>query len=224
MRTKRPTATKKPAQRAARPAASTPATVAPAAPVPVRAFEPVARHVSEPVSASWIAGMDRMSLAIAAAAILGAGMLVIAYRPVPRVEAAITKTEIAEPTATPAVVTAADVRAAAPAVPAMEGPDASAAGAQWPAPTTITGCLQRDADDFRLTDTSGVGAPTGRSWKSGFLKKSGTSITVVDTARHARLQDHVGQRVSVSGTIVNRQMHIDSMRAIAKSCSEKMKI
>ena len=101
----------------------------------------------------------------------------------------------------------------------------AASGEQWPAPLTITGCLDRDGDEFRLTNAAGMGVPKSRSWKSGFLKKSNASaITVVDSNRHSRLQDHLGQRVSVTGTLVNREMQVGTLRSLSESCSEKTKI
>ena len=38
-------------------------------------------------------------------------------------------------------------------------------------PVTVTGCLERTDEGFRMKDTSGADAPKSRSWKSGFLKK-----------------------------------------------------
>jgi hypothetical protein len=61
-----------------------------------------------------------------------------------------------------------------------------------PAPVTITGCLERSEDSFRLKDTAGAAAPKSRSWKSGFLKKGTAPIEVVDAAHRLKLTDHVG--------------------------------
>jgi hypothetical protein len=84
---------------------------------------------------------------------------------------------------------------------------------------TIEGCLERADDTFRLTDTSGTNAPTSRSWKSGFLKKRPAAIEVRDSVKRVNLASHVGQRVSVTGTLVDRQMRVGSLQPISLSCS-----
>jgi hypothetical protein len=89
-------------------------------------------------------------------------------------------------------------------------------------PMTITGCLERSDETFRLKDTTGVNAPKSRSWKSGFLKKGSASIEVVDAAN--RLKDHVGQRVSVTGTLVDGEMHVRSVQRVAASCTNSPKV
>jgi len=93
--------------------------------------------------------------------------------------------------------------------------------AQKLALVTISGCLERDADSFRLKDTSGDSAPQSRSWKSGFLRKHAASIEVVDASNRAKLPTHVGQRVNVTGTLVDREMQVRSVQRIAPSCAAK---
>jgi hypothetical protein len=88
---------------------------------------------------------------------------------------------------------------------------------------TITGCLERDDDTFRLKDTTGADAPRLRSWKSGFLKKDSASIGVVDAADGLKLSDHVGQRISVTGLLVDREMRVRSLRRVAASCDQGSK-
>jgi hypothetical protein len=88
-----------------------------------------------------------------------------------------------------------------------------------PAAVTMTGCLERHDDTFRLKDTTGVDAPKARSWKSGFLKKGAASIDVVDAAHKLKLTDHVGQRVTVTGVLVEREMQARSLRRLAPSCN-----
>lgn len=83
---------------------------------------------------------------------------------------------------------------------------------------TLTGCLERDKRTFRLKDTAGSDAPKSRSWKSGFLKKGSATIDVVDAANRLKLPDHVGERVSVTGTLVDREMSARSLRRIEASC------
>ena len=78
---------------------------------------------------------------------------------------------------------------------------------------TVTGCLERTDDGFRMEDTSGA-APKARSWKSGFLKKGSTPVNVVDPARSLQLASHVGRRVSVTGTLVDREMRARSLRRV----------
>jgi hypothetical protein len=89
---------------------------------------------------------------------------------------------------------------------------------QEPGAATIAGCLERDGETFRLKDTSGVDMPKARSWKSGFLKKGSASIEVVDAASGLNLPGHIGQRVSVSGTLADREIQARSLRRVAVSC------
>ena len=104
-------------------------------------------------------------------------------------------------------------------------PSPSPAPAVEPAPdtkvarVTIEGCLERADDTFRLTDTAGTNAPTSRSWKSGFLKRRPAAIEVRDSVKRVNLASHVGQRVSVTGTLVDRQMRASSLQPISLSCS-----
>jgi hypothetical protein len=90
--------------------------------------------------------------------------------------------------------------------------------AAQPAPVTITGCLERDDETFRLKDTSGADAPRSRSWKSAFLTKGPAAVEVVDASRRLKLTNHVGQRISVTGTLSDGEMQIRSLRRIAASC------
>jgi hypothetical protein len=86
------------------------------------------------------------------------------------------------------------------------------------APVTISGCLERDDETFRLKDTSGVDAPRSRSWKSAFLKKGAAPVEVVDASKRLKLTNHVGQRISVTGTLNDGEMQVRSLRRIAASC------
>jgi hypothetical protein len=83
---------------------------------------------------------------------------------------------------------------------------------------TITGCLERSDDGFRLTDTDGSEAPKARSWKSGFLKKGSASVEVVDAGNRARLTSHIGRRVSVTGLLEDRELQVRSLRRVAPAC------
>jgi hypothetical protein len=85
---------------------------------------------------------------------------------------------------------------------------------------TVTGCLERDDDTFRLKDTEGMSAPKARSWKSGFLKKGAAKVEVVDASNRLRLGNHVGHRVSVTGTLYEKEMVASSMRMVSASCDK----
>ena len=89
------------------------------------------------------------------------------------------------------------------------------------ASVTITGCLERDDNSFRLKETAGDNAPKSRSWKSGFLKKGPAPVAVVDASNRLKLQSHVGERVSVTGTLVDREMQGRTLQRIAASCNVK---
>ena len=134
-------------------------------------------------------------------------------------------------TASPvSVMPATRVAAAAPKAPPVES-KASAVELKVPAvesvsrtlapeatPVTITGCLERDDATFRLKDTTGTDAPKSRNWKRGFLKKGMAPIEVVDAANRLNLSNHVGQRVSVTGLLVDREMTLRSLQRVAASC------
>jgi hypothetical protein len=85
---------------------------------------------------------------------------------------------------------------------------------------TVTGCLEGTDAAFHLKDTAGADAPKSRSWKSGFLKKGSAMIDLVDSAHTAKLADNVGRRVSVTGTLVDREMQVRSMRRVSATCDQ----
>jgi hypothetical protein len=99
-------------------------------------------------------------------------------------------------------------------------PADAAVQSEAPDTITLTGCLEGDDDSFRLTDTEGEDAPRARSWKAGFLRKGNRSVDVVDTPGRLRLADYVGERVRATGTLVDGDMQIRSLRRIAASCDE----
>lgn len=101
---------------------------------------------------------------------------------------------------------------------APEGTSAAAKPAKVP-PTTIEGCLERNGESFRLKDTSGTDAPKSRSWKSGFLKKGASTVDVLDASDSLGLANRVGTRVSVTGTLVDKQMQAHAIHRVASSCS-----
>lgn len=105
-----------------------------------------------------------------------------------------------------------------PAATTPEPPAASMTQAAGPQPestsvATITGCLENDEGSFQLTDASGAGAPTARSWKSGFIKKRAAHVELVD-AVGLNLRQYTGRRVAVTGTLVERDMRARSVRLI----------
>ena len=107
---------------------------------------------------------------------------------------------------------------AAPAATYAAATSAPAATAPKAPPITMTGCLERRGDEFRLKDATGSDVPKSRSWKSGFLKKSTPAIDIVDGSNRLKLNDHVGQRVSVTGVLVDREMQAKAVKNIAPSC------
>jgi len=113
------------------------------------------------------------------------------------------RAELAAPAANFAA--ASSSRAAAGAT----GSEASAAE-----PITLTGCLEPHHDGFQLKDASGDAAPRSRSWKSGFLKKGAPALDVVDAMNRLKLKDHVGQRVSVTGVLVDREIQARSLKGV----------
>jgi len=116
-----------------------------------------------------------------------------------------------------------EVIAKAPAVESnAKSPEVMAkASAAESAGVTITGCLERDNDRFRLRDTTGGDAPKGRSWKSGFLKKGSASIQIVDAANRLKLANHIGQRVSVTGMLLDREMQARLLQRVGTPCDRR---
>lgn len=101
----------------------------------------------------------------------------------------------------------------------FEAAETSEARAPQSALVTITGCLERDDETFRLKDTAGADAPRSRSWKSGFLKKRNSSVEVTDASNRLRLNNHVGERISVTGTLEDKELQVRSLRRVASSCT-----
>ncbi len=54
-------------------------------------------------------------------------------------------------------------------------------------------------------------APKSRSWKSGFIKKGSAKVDLIDATNRLNLASHVGYRVSVSGTLTDREMQVRSV-------------
>jgi len=87
------------------------------------------------------------------------------------------------------------------------------------APVTLTGCLERDDETFRLKNTTGDDAPKARSRRSGFIRKRAAAVDLVDAGGTARLPKYVGQRIAATGLLVDREMQVQSLQRLATSCS-----
>jgi hypothetical protein len=172
---------------------------------------------------------SKRSATIAIAGLAAAVMFIVLLRSsrsadaLHKPETQIARAEIAVPTAASAKAMAAN--APMETVSPVSTPIEPRADEKL-ARVTITGCLERSDENFRLTDTSGTTAPTSRSWKSAFLKKRPATIEVVDSVKRLNLKSHVGERVSVTGTLVDREMRVGSLQRVASSCagSPKMKV
>ncbi len=95
----------------------------------------------------------------------------------------------------------------------------AATSAQISDVVTITGCLEEKGDTFRLKDTAGTDAPKSRSWKTLGLTKHASTVTVVDDANRMKLESHVGERVSVTGTMADKELQGRSIKSLDPSCS-----
>jgi hypothetical protein len=157
-----------------------------------------------------------VAIPLAVIAVLAA-WLVIAAQPIsPRTEMASNN-----PQTETALAQAPAEMPAAPSAPTTSVADSTLPGVT---PVTITGCLERSNEMFRLKETAGEDAPKARSWKSAFLKKGPASVQVVDASNRVKLQDHVGQRVSVTGTLIDREMQVHSLHRVASSCSSNARV
>jgi len=110
--------------------------------------------------------------------------------------------------------------APAKAVVTPKKPNANGAtvATQTPERVTLTGCLEQNHDGFRLKDTEGTDAPKSRNWKTGFLTKHAASVNVVDAKNRTKLGSHVGERVSVTGMLLDRDLDVRSLTRVANSC------
>ena len=136
--------------------------------------------------------------------------------------------QAATPAATSAVMKADDKAAETPTAPASAAKSATAPAEPAKTqdaprmsdakPVSVTGCLQRTDRGFTLKDTEGADAPRSRSWKSGFLKRNTASVSLTDSGNGARLADHVGQRVTVTGPMTDREMRVAALHRVSSSC------
>jgi len=83
---------------------------------------------------------------------------------------------------------------------------------------TIAGCLEQSHDAFRLRDTRGADAPKSRSWKTLGITKHASTLTIVDSTNRLKLGSHVGERVSVTGALLDKEMQGRSLKKLDASC------
>ena len=161
--------------------------------------------------------------------LIGAAALLAACQPAPQDTAMPkqpVKLEAGKPAQNKAVAKPVAVKASAPKptsgdamlAVAPAAPRTAAAKQQEEIVTTMSGCLERDDETFQLKDTSGDHAPKARTWKSGFVKKGSATVDVIDATNRLNLAAHVGRRISISGTLVDREMRARSLRATTESC------
>jgi hypothetical protein len=53
------------------------------------------------------------------------------------------------------------------------------------------------------------------------MRRNSATIDVVDQSNRHHLQTYVGQRVNVTGTLVDKEMQVRSVRIVSISCEEK---
>jgi hypothetical protein len=148
--------------------------------------------------------------------ILGTGILIAARTSEPTSAATHSAAPVVEPIGSEPAKP--DVRANVTSV--KVGATSQGAGAATGAqPATIEGCLVQDDETFRLKNTSGEDAPKGRSWKTGFLHKGSKTVEVVDARRRLNLAGHVGERVSVTGMLDEKELQGSAIRKVAESCN-----
>ena len=129
-----------------------------------------------------------------------------------------TSSVTAAPAAKPVVMPAPSAAPAARAT-AVKGKPANAPGTeQVQKAVTITGCLEEDHDAFTLKSTSGDDAPKSRSWKTLGLTKRSSAVTIADPANRLKLRNHVGERVSVTGALEDKELQGRTLHRVAMTC------
>ncbi len=154
--------------------------------------------------------------AVSVVVLLAVGaIIVVAQKATPAATASPAKAVTTTASATPAKPAATTTKG----TPA-KGKTANSAGSAQAAPeiVTITGCLEQKDDGFRLKDTEGTDAPKSRSWKTLGLTKHASTISLIDTSHRLKLGTHVGQRVSVTGALVDKDLQGKSLKSLSPSC------
>ena len=131
--------------------------------------------------------------------VMGRAALAILLATVPISISAQSKTPVKAPAKAAPAKPAPAKAAPAKAVPARVAAAPVAVVPVDPNTVTMIGCLESDGSKYRLADVQGNQAPKGRSWKTGFVTKKTKNIDLVGAPASLKLQDHVGQKVSVSG-------------------------
>ena len=182
----------------------------------LRAKKPTAKRTTKPAGVGHVVQdainskhLGVRAMLIAGIGIMGAALLVAARQPSPD-EASVRVSRAGSDKTLSAEIAVADAPLAEPAVTTVS---------PKPEQVTVTGCLEQSNDTFRLKNTSGDDAPKTRSWKSGFLKKRPAPIGIVDSGRRLKLPAHVGERVSVTGVMMNREMQARTLQKVGATCS-----
>ena len=147
--------------------------------------------------------------------ILGTGILIAARSSEPAKVAPPAKAQAPVPAARPAAASIATT-----VVNAKVAAKPQDANAKAPERVTIEGCLVQDDQTFRLKNTAGEDAPKGRSWKSFGLHKGSKTLEIVDARHRLNLAKHVGERVSVSGMMLDeKELQGSAIKKVAESCN-----
>ena len=164
------------------------------------------RNMARKGNTAWMA-------ALGAVAALGAILMFIAAQP----RAAVDKPAAAQK---PVAQRPADPSPVAER-PVAQQPAAQKSTAKPNTSVTVSGCLETEGRAFKLTEVKGPQAPKGRSWKTGFIKKTTKdNVEVVSASSSVKLIDHVGRQVTVVGmTAGGSQIRATSIKRTAAACS-----
>ena len=161
-----------------------------------------------------------MAIGIIVVCIVGTAMLIVARSSEPTSAASVVPegpiVALAPIEQTPAAKVQKRTNTVKPATAQTAGTAGAIAGAEL---ASIEGCLVQDDGQFRLKNTSGENAPTGRSWKSGFLHRSSKTIDVLDETHRLNLARHVGERVAITGVLDDRALQGTALKRVAESCN-----
>jgi hypothetical protein len=168
-----------------------------------------------PAKSTRVTGNRNTAIALIIVCVVGTAILIAARSSETTAAAAPAKVvTTAAPASQPAPEVVKAAKADKPAAKPQSGDAASA-----PTPASIEGCLVQEDEAFQLKNTAGEDAPKGRSWKSGFLHKGSKPVEIVDARHRLNLARHVGERVSVSGMLEDREMRASSVKRLAESCN-----
>ena len=173
-----------------------------------KADEPRAQNATKTPNLPIFATAARAAAVFVVLIFVAAAMLMASREPAPNTT-----------TSTAATATTGEAAPAATTAAASTAGIARTSGSMVSSPVTITGCLEQKDDEFRLKNTEGDDAPKSRSWKSGFLKKGSATLSVTDaTMNRLKLGSHVGERVTVTGTMIDHEIKAKTLKSGA-SCS-----